>query len=107
MEVRKKRRRAKTDCIDLAKLLRMLIRYHAGDEKVWSVVRVPSVEAEDRRQLHRARWTLTSEKNRHINRIKGLLATQGNSLPIGICMKNSAMYVNGMARQFLPGFGPD
>jgi transposase len=82
MEVRKKRRRAKTDRIDLEKLLRMLIRYHAGDEKVWSVVRVPSVKAEDRRQLHRTRWTLTSEKNRHINRIKGLLATQGISLPV-------------------------
>lgn len=66
----------------LEKMLRMLIRYHAGDEKVWSVVRVPTVEAEDRRQLHRDRWALTSERNRHINRIKGLLATQGISLPI-------------------------
>ncbi len=82
MEARKKRRRAKIDRIDLEKLLRMLIRYHAGDEKVWSVVRVPSVEAEDRRQLHRDRWALTSECNRHTNRIKGLLATQGISLPV-------------------------
>jgi transposase len=63
-------------------MLRMLIRYHAGDEKVWSVVRVPNVEAEDRRQLHRDRWALTSERNRHINRIKGLLTTQGISLSV-------------------------
>lgn len=82
MEIRKKRRRPKTDRIDLEKLLRMLIRYHAGDKKVWSVVRVPSVEAEDHRQLHRERWALTSERNRHINRIKGLLAAQGIRLPV-------------------------
>jgi transposase len=82
MEIRRKRRRPKTDRIDLEKMLRMLIRYHAGDEKVWSVVRVPDVEAEDRRQLHRDRWALTGERNRHINRIKGLLATQGISLSV-------------------------
>ena len=82
MEIRRKRRRPKTDRIDLQKMLRMLIRYHAGDEKVWSVVRVPSVGAEDRRQLHRDRWVLSSERNKHINRIKGLLATQGISLSV-------------------------
>lgn len=82
MEIRRKRRRPKTDRIDLEKMLRMLIRYHAGDKKVWSVVRVPDVEAEDRRQLHRDRWALTGERNRHINRIKGLLATQGISLSV-------------------------
>ena len=82
MEIRRKRRRPKTDRIDLEKMLRMLIRYHAGDEKVWSVVRVPSVGAEDRRQLHRERWALSSERNKHINRIGGLLATQGIRLSV-------------------------
>jgi transposase len=82
MESRKKRRRAKTDRIDMEKLLRMLIRYHAGDEAVWSVVRVPSAGAEDRRQLHRDRWILSSERKKNINRIGGLLATQGISLSI-------------------------
>jgi transposase len=82
MEARKKRRRAKTDRIDMEKLLRMLIRYHAGDEAVWSVVRVPGTGAEDRRQLHRERWALSSERNKHVNRIGGLLATQGIRLSI-------------------------
>jgi transposase len=82
MMARKKRRRAKTDRIDMEKMLRMLIRYHAGDEDVWSVVRVPSAGAEDRRQLHRERWALSGERNKHINRIKGLLATQGISLSV-------------------------
>jgi transposase len=82
MEARKKRRRAKTDRIDMEKLLRMLIRYHAGDEAVWSVVRVPGAGAEDRRQLHRERWALSGERNKHVNRIGGLLATQGIRLSI-------------------------
>ena len=82
LEARKKRRRVKTDRVDLEKLLRMLIRFHAGDRDVWSVVRVPGTGVEDRRQLHRDRWALSTERTRHINRIKGLLATQGVSLPV-------------------------
>src|SRR2546427_11250303 len=55
----------------------MLVRYHAGERKVWSVVRVPTVEEEDRRQLHRELRTLKKERTRTTNRIKGLLANQG------------------------------
>ena len=55
----------------------MLIRYHYGEHKVWSVVRVPSPEEEDRRQLHRELRTLKEERTRTTNRIKGLLASQG------------------------------
>jgi transposase len=47
----------------------------SGD--VWSVVNVPSPEAEDRRQLHRELEALKHEKTRLTNRIKGLLASQG------------------------------
>ena len=50
IEVNRRRRRAKTDRMDATKLVTMLIRYHGGDRKVWHVVRVPSVEAEDSRQ---------------------------------------------------------
>jgi hypothetical protein len=35
-------RRAKTDRIGVGKLLGMLMRYHLGEKKVWSVVHVPS-----------------------------------------------------------------
>jgi transposase len=54
IEVNRRRRRAKTDRLDVQKLLTMLLRHVAGEQKVWSIVRVPSVEEEDRRQLHRA-----------------------------------------------------
>ena len=61
----------------MQKLLTMLIRYEYGEHKVWSVVRVPSPEEEDGRQLHRELRSLRKEKTRTTNRIRGLLATQG------------------------------
>ena len=54
IEVDRRAKRAKTDRIDVGKLLNMLMRYYSGEEEVWSVVHVPSVEAEDKRHLHRA-----------------------------------------------------
>jgi transposase len=60
----------------------MLLRHMAGEKKVWSVVRVPSVEEKDRRQLHRALTTAKQDRTRVINRIKGLLAGQGVQLAL-------------------------
>lgn len=77
IEVNRRRRRAKADRLDVDSLVRMLIRYSYGEHKVWSVLHVPSVEDEDRRQLHRELSTLDKEKKRMSNRIRGLLATQG------------------------------
>jgi transposase len=77
IEVNRRKRRVKTDKLDVAKLLLMLIRYHRGERKVWSIVRVPSPEEEDRRQLHRELRAAKKEKTRTTNRIKGLLANQG------------------------------
>lgn len=83
IEVNRRLRRAKSDGLDARKLLGMLVRYHAGGSKVWSVVRVPTVDEEDRRQLHRELRTLKKEQTRVMNRIKGLLASQGVRLPKG------------------------
>lgn len=80
IEVKRRARRAKTDRLDLGKLVSMLIRYHGGETKVWSVVHVPDAEEEDRRQLHRELADLKAERAREINRIKGLLASQGIGL---------------------------
>ena len=77
IEVQRRRRRAKTDGLDAGKLVAMLVRGEEGEKRVWSVLRVPSVEEEDARQLHRELGTLKRERTRQINRIKGLLAGQG------------------------------
>jgi len=83
IEVNRRARRAKTDRLDVGKLLSMLMRYHSGEKKVWSVVHVPSVEAEDKRHLHRQLWTLKVNRTRHISRIEGLLASQGVCMTVG------------------------
>ena len=77
VQVDRRARRAKTDNIDVAQLLRSLLAYLRGDPKVWSVVRVPSVAEEDDRRLHRERDRLIRERVQHVNRIKGLCAVQG------------------------------
>ena len=83
IEVNRRKRRAKTDRLDVEKLLTMLIRYQYGEHRVWSVVRVPSPEEEDNRQLNRELRSLKKEKTRTTNRIKGLLASQGVRLEPG------------------------
>jgi transposase len=81
IEVNRRQRRAKTDRLDAGKLLNLLLRYHSGENKVWSVVRVPSAVAEDARQLHRELQELKDERTGHGNRIKGLLISQGLTAP--------------------------
>ena len=83
IEVSRRFRRVKTDRMDVGRLLGMLMRYHLGEKKVWSVVHVPSAGAEDERQLHREMMTLKRERTRHINRVKGLLAGQGVVMDVG------------------------
>jgi transposase len=82
IEVNRRQRRAKTDRMDVEKLLSQLIRYRSGDRKVWSVVHVPSVEDEDRRHLNRELAAVKKDRTRHNNRIKGLLVGQGVRLVI-------------------------
>jgi transposase len=82
IEVNRRARRAKTDRLDLGGLLNVLARYSQGDAHAWRVVRVPSLEEEDARQLHRTRETVQQDRNRVINRLKALLLTQGLALPI-------------------------
>src|SRR5215468_9631463 len=81
IEVNRRRRRAKSDGLDVRKLLSMLIRYHQGESQVWQVVKVPSVEAEDHRHLHRDLETLKQERASTMTRIAGLLSSQGLRVP--------------------------
>jgi transposase len=77
IETNRRKRRAKTDRIDGVKLLTMLMRYWGGERGLWSVVRVPSVEDEEGRRLHRELASLQKERTRHRNRIRSLLVAQG------------------------------
>jgi transposase len=83
IEVNRRKRRAKTDRVDLVALLDLLARHLAGSAKpVWSVVRVPSVEDEDRRHLHRELKLAKKDRTRVSHRLKGLLANQGLTIEL-------------------------
>jgi transposase len=83
IEVNRRQRRAKTDRMDAGKLVRQLVRYWRGEHDVWSVVRVPSEEAEDNRQAHRGLEVLKEERKQHRVRIQSLLFTQGIDVKVG------------------------
>lgn len=83
IEVNRRSRRAKTDRMDVEKLVRQLIRYWRGEHDVWSVVRVPNREAEDSRQQHRGLEVLKEERKQHRVRIQSLLYTQGIDVKVG------------------------
>jgi transposase len=77
IEVSRRARRAKTDRIDLDKLMRAFLAHLRGEPQACSVVHVPSVENEDCRRGTRERERLLKERTAHTNRIKGLLHAQG------------------------------
>ena len=75
--VSRRHRRAKTDRIDGETLVRTLMAWIRGEPSVCSMVRVPTVEDEDRRLIGRERRALVKERTLHTNRIKGLLFSVG------------------------------
>ena len=77
IEVNRRHRRAKTDGVDVEKLLSLLIRYERGEKKVFGVAHAPTPEQEDERHLARELESLKQERTAHTNRIKGLLASVG------------------------------
>jgi len=77
IEVNRRARRAKTDRIDLERMMRAFLELLRGEPEACRVVHVPSVEDEDRKRRSRARERLLRERTAHTNRIKGLLHGQG------------------------------
>jgi transposase len=77
IEVNRRARRAKTDRIDLERMMRAFLELLRGEPEACRVVHVPSVEDEDRKRRSRGRERLLKERTAHTNRIKGLLHGQG------------------------------
>lgn len=75
--VDRRKRRAKSDKIDGAVLIRTLLAFKRGEPRVCAMARPPTPEVEDRRQPHRERERLLVERIEHTNCIKGLLFAQG------------------------------
>lgn len=75
--VSRRARRRKTDSLDAFGLVEQLVRHLRGDKNVWGVVRVPTLEEEDARRVHREHERLVKERTGHITRVKSLLALHG------------------------------
>src|ERR1044072_4306627 len=75
----RRRRRAKTDRLGGETLLRTLLAFKRGDPRVCSMVVVPTPDEEDRRRNSRERKALVQERVSLVNRLKGLLFSQGIS----------------------------
>jgi transposase len=85
IEVNRRARRAKTDHIDLARIMRSFLAHLRGEPLACSMVHAPSPEEEDDKRLNRERERLLKERTAHTNRIKGLLHAQGirDAKPLG------------------------
>src|ERR1700694_372683 len=77
IEVSRRARRAKTERIDLAKLMRTFLAYLRGEPRGCRMLHVPAGEDEARKRRTRERERLLKERIAHTNRIKGLLFGQG------------------------------
>src|SRR5260370_18235475 len=75
--VSREHRRAKTDRLDAAMLLRALLGWLRGEPKHCAMAAIPTIEEEDAKRPGRERESLVSERTRIVNRMKGALARLG------------------------------
>jgi len=75
--VSREHRRAKTDRLDTALLMRVFIGWLRGERGHCSMVAVPSIEEEDAKRPNCERENLVGERTRIINRMKSALARLG------------------------------
>lgn len=76
--VERQARRAKTDRLDVIKLVNCLLAWLRGERDRMHVIRVPAAEAEAQRHIARDRGELQKEIGQHRDRIRKLLRTVGN-----------------------------
>ena len=75
--VTREHRRAKTDRLDAAMLIRVFLGWLRGERGHCRMVAIPTLEEEDAKRPSRERESLVGERTRIINRMKGALARLG------------------------------
>lgn len=75
--VSREHKRAKTDRLDVAMLLRAFLGWLRGEVKHCQMVAIPTLAEEDARRPSRERQTLVKERTRIVNRLKSALARLG------------------------------
>lgn len=102
IEVSRRAKHAKTDRLDGAKLLRLLLRHWGGEDEMWAVVHVPSPQVEDVRHANRTRTMLQRERTRYRNRIHALLMLHGARVSIDRTLPERLPHLRDWAGQPLP-----
>jgi hypothetical protein len=108
LQVNRRARRAKTDRLDAAMLLRALIAWCRGDRAACHMVQVPSVAREDARRTHRERQRLwpsgcsTSTGSRVCSRRRGSMTTSRCGVTARHAWRNCAQ---GMVMSCRHGYG--
>jgi transposase len=75
--VKRDHRRAKTDRLDTALLIRAFLGWLRGEADHCSMAAIPTLEEEDGKRPNREHQNLSSERTRIINRVKGALVRLG------------------------------
>jgi len=75
--ISREHKRAKTDRLDTAMLLRVLLGWLRGERGHCSMVAVPTIDEEDAKRPSRERESLVGERTRIINRMKSALVRLG------------------------------
>src|SRR5437763_5141945 len=75
--VSRERKRAKTDRLDAAILMRVFLGWLRGERGHCGMVAIPTMEEEDARRPSRERESLVNERSRIVNRMKSALARFG------------------------------
>ena len=75
--ISREHRRAKTDRLDTAMLLRVFLGWLRGERGHCGMVAVPTIEEEDAKRPNRERESLVGERTRIMNRMKSALARLG------------------------------
>src|SRR6202790_1584926 len=75
--VSRERKRAKTDRLDAAMLMRVFLGWLRGERGHCGMVAIPTMEEEDARRPSRERESLVDERSRITNRMKSALARLG------------------------------
>jgi transposase len=75
--VSREHRRAKTDRLDTAMLLRVFMGWLRGERGHCGMVAIPTMDQEDAKRPHRERESLVGEQTRIINRMKAAMVSLG------------------------------
>ena len=78
--VSRERKRAKTDRLDAAILMRVFLGWLRGERGHCGMVAIPTMEEEDARRPSRERESLVNERSRIVNRMKSALAPRASSM---------------------------